>query len=361
MLKYFIAFILCSVSLSAQYPDTLLTTILRIENDTEKVNQLYKHGFDLVDQDPQLSYTYAKHCEKAAQKSGSQKHIAKSINLLAQLFYTHGHYKRAVVYFEDYLKASTALRDTLGMAHGYMNLASAYMLLEDLKKAEKFYLKAINYYNILNDRSQLANALSNLGVLKQKQKQLDAAKENYLKAFEIGKELSSYEIRSICLNNLAQIFSDKGNYEKALAYNYDALELRELMEADVDVSDSYLSIAEIALKQKKTALAEENLDLALQLSKKIGYTQGTINYYKLFSELQSQKNNYQSSVENLKLYMHLNDSILLTEGAEPAFNFTETEEPAFNSAPGQIRNLWLLILLFLFLIIIPFVLIRYKR
>jgi len=361
MLRYFIFFIFCGLKLLSQDPDTLLPTILRIENDTEKVNQLYKHGRDLVDKDPQLAYAFAKNCERAAQKSKSQKHIAKSINLLGTLFCNHGHFKRGVVYFEDYLSASIALKDTLGMAFGYMNLGNAYMALEQFEKVEYFYLKAIYFYNALNAKKELANGLSNLGVLKQNQKQLDAALENYQKALQTGKELNNYEIKAVCLNNMAQIFFDKGNYEKALAYNYDALELREMMGLEVDVADSYFSIAEVALKQKNTILATENLDLAFQLCNKIGYTQGKINYFKLFSELQSQKNNFQSSVENLKTYMRLNDSILSTEGSEPKNDFNETEEPIYTSAPAPIKNLWLLILLSLFLIIIPFVLIRYKR
>ncbi|MBP7809820.1 MAG: tetratricopeptide repeat protein [Bacteroidia bacterium] len=334
---------------------------MTIENDTTRVNQLYKHGFDLVDKNPQLAYAYAQNCERAAKKSKSLKHISKSKNLLGRLFYTHGHYKRAVIYFEDYLAGSIALKDTLGIAFGYMNLGNAYMQLEHFDKVERFYLKAIHYYNILNNKEQVANGLTNLAVLKHLQNQLDAALENYQKAFEIGKQLNDYNIKANCLNNMAQIFFDKESYEKALAYNYDALELRELMELDVDAADSRFSIAEIALKQKNTTLAEENLEIAFQICNKIGYNQGKINYYKLFSELQEQKNNYQSSIENFKLYTQLKDSILLTEGSELIFNFKEAVEPTFIHTESQFKNMWLLGLLSLILVIIPFVLIRYKR
>ena len=361
MLRFLIVFLFCGFQLLSQDADTLLPTILGIENDTERVNQLYTQGFDLVNKNPQLAYEYAQHCEKAAKKSKSLKHISKSNNLSGILFYTHGHYKRAVVYFEEYLHANKALDNTLGIAFGYMNLGNAYMQLEQFEKVEYFYLKAINYYNILNDKEQVANGLTNLAVLKHLQKQPDAALENYQTAFKIGRDINDYNIKANCLNNMAQIFSDNGNYEKALAYNYDALELRELMDLDVDVADSYFSIAEIALKQKNTVLAEENLSFALKLCNKTGYIQGKINYYKLFSELQEQKNNFQSSIENFKLYKQLNDSILLTEGDELKFDFTENAAPKYTHTKSAVKNAWLLSLLCLILIIIPFVLIRYKR
>ncbi len=361
MLRFSIVFLFCSFKLLSQDADTLLPKILLIENDTLRANQLYSKGFDLVDKNPQLAYAFAQNCEKAAKKSKSLKHISKSKNLLGRLFYSHGHYKRAVIYFEDYLKGGINLKDTLGMAWGYMNLANAYMQLGHFDKVEHFYLKAIDYYNILNNKEQVANGLTNLAVLKHLQKQLDAALENYQKAYEIGKELNDYNIKANCLNNMAQVFLDNGNYEKALAYNYDALELRELMELDVDVCDSYLSIAEVALKQKNTAVAEENLNLALQICNRIGYVDGKINYYKLFSELQEQKNNHQASLENYKLYKQLNDSILLTEGDELIFDFKEAVEPTYIHAESRVKNMWLLSLLSLILVIIPFVLIRNKR
>lgn len=361
MLRFFIVFIFCGFKLLSQDADTLLTTILRIENDTLRVNQLYSKGFDLVDKNPQLAYAYALNCEKAAKKSKSIAHISKSKNLLGILFYTHGHYKRAVVYFEEYLKGSLALNNTIGIAFGYMNLGNAYMSLEEFDKVEHFYLKAIYYYNILNSKNDVANGLTNLGVLKQLQEQWDAALENYQKAFEIGKELSDYNIKANCLNNMAEIFFKKGDYERALAYNNDALELREFMDLDVDISDSYLNVAEISLKQKNIALAEENLDLALQICNKTGYIQGKIKYYKLFSELQEQKNNYQSSIEYFKLYTQLKDSVRLTEGDELKFNFKETIDPQFTHTESPIKNKWLLTFVSLLLIIIPFILIRYKR
>jgi tetratricopeptide (TPR) repeat protein len=361
MLHFLFPFIFGASTVFGQDPDTLLIHILNIENDTLRANQLYAKGFDLVDKNPQLAYTYARNCEKAAKKSRSQTHIAKSNNLLGILFYQQGTFKKALIYFETYLSANKTLNNILGIAHGFNNMGNCYLQLKQFQKAESYYLQAIENYNVLNNKTEVANGLMNLGVLKHEQKQLDASLQNYEKALQTGKELNDYFIKANCLNNLAQVFCDKGDLEKALAYNYDALELRELMDLNVDIVDSHLSIAEIALKQKNTVLAEENLNLAIDICSRIGYNQGKINYYKLFSELQQQKNNYQSAFENYKLYKQLNDSILLTQGGEIKYDFKETIKPIYNRTKSSIKNMWLLSLVSLLLIIIPFVLIRYKR
>ena len=360
MLRFLIVFIFSTLSVCSQNTDTLLSHVLKIENDTQRVNQLFKYGYGLIDKNPQLAFEFAKNCEKAAQKSGSLMHISKSYDLSGILLCRQGNYKKALACFEKYMSVNKKLNNILLLGYGCTNLGNVYLRTKEFQKAESCFLSAVEYYNSAHNESEVANGLINLGALNQQQKQLDAAKENYEKALQAGKELNDYEIKAICLNNLAQIFSDKGNYEKALAYNYDALELRELMGLDVDKIDSYLSIAEIALKQKNTVLAQENLDFALALSTKLDYYEGKMIWHKLMAELYSQKNNYQLAFENLKIYQQLNDSFMVIQNEE-TYEFKETEQPNYNCIKPAIKNVWLLSLLSLILIIIPFVLIRYKR
>lgn len=363
MLKYLIVLFFCGLNVFGQDHDTLLTNILRIENDTELVNQLYTQGFDLVDKNPQLAYKYAQNCEKVSRKSKSGRHISKSDNLLGILFYKKGNYKKALIYFDKYLSANKAINNVLGIAYGFTNLGNTYLQLKQFQKAESYYLSAIQYYNDLNNKIELANGLINLGVLKHEQKQLDAAQENYEKALETGKELNNYEIKAICLNNLAQIFSDKGNYEKALAYNYDALELRELMGLEVDISDSYLSIAEIALKQNNLELAEENLDPALRLCNKLEYNEGKMLYHKLAADLYAQKNNYQLAYQNLKYFTQLNDSLLLIQSEEAVYDFEEDclvpIEDTYEF--DKISNKPMIILLLIIIVFISYIIFKNKR
>ncbi len=361
MLRFLIVFLFLARIGFGQDEDTLLTHFLKIENDTERVNQLYKKGLDLVDKNPRLAFQYAQYCESEAQKTKSLTHLSKSYNLSGILFYKQGYFKKAIASFEKYLSANKLLNNVLGIGYSFTNLANSYLQLKQFQKAEEYYLLAIQYYNTLNTKTEIANGLINLGVLKQEQKQLEAAEQNYEKALQTGKELNDYTIKAICLNNLAQVFLDKGDFEKALAYNYDALELRELMGLDVDISDSYLSIAEVALKQNDLNLAEEHLNLAINLCNQLDYYEGKMVYHKLVSEFYSKKNNYQLAYENLKKFNQLNDSLMHLMNAESVDEFEELVEPLSNCNANPIKNVWLLILLSLTLIIIPFVLIRYKR
>lgn len=361
MLRFLLLFLFCLQRIHAQDADTLLTQILHTEADTEKVNLLYTYGLDLTDKNPQLAFQFANNCSRIAKRTNSLKHIAKSDNLLGIFYTKNGNYKKALPYFENYLAISKSLNSGIGMAISCTNLGNVYLRLRDYRKAEDYFLSSVAYYNVLNNKKEIANGLINIGVVKHQQRYLEAAMEHYQKALVIGQDLNDYEIREICLNNLAQLYSDKGELEKAMAYNYDALELRELMGLEVNVADSYLSIAEIALKQKDQKPAEENLNLAKLLCNKLDYLEGKSLCYKLLAELYALRNDHKAAFENLTLYNRLNDSLNALHSEEPETTFTEVQYRETIAVKAGYKNGWLFILVSLLLIIIPFVLIRNKR
>lgn len=361
MLRYIIAFILIPFTISAQDPDTLLTSILNVTNDTARANQLYTVGFGLIDKDPPLAYKYAKNCQNAALNSKSLPHISKSNNLLGIVYFKFGEYSKSLLCFENYLSGSIKSNNKLGVAFAYTNLANIYLKIKQYAKAENYFLKALNDYNELNNKTEIANSLINLGVLKNERKQLDAAFEFYQKALQTGTELNNYEIKAICLNNMAQVFFDKGDYEKALAYNFDALELREIMAFDVDRSDSYLSIAETEIKLNDIPSAQQHLDTAIALCNKTENFEGQIKYYRLTSELEAQKNNYKLAYENLVIYNRLNDSLTLTQNIQTDYNFDLVEEVKAQTETQNINNLWLIVILAISLTTIIYTIFKNKR
>lgn len=365
MFRSFFLFLIISLTVRAQDPDTLLSHILNLENDTQKVNQLYTIGFSLIDKDPVLSFSYAQYCEKIAQKSKSPRHVAKSYNLKGILLFKHGLNKKALNYFEKYLQCSKELKNKIGEAFAFTNLGNIYLQLQQYEKAESYFLQALNMYNFLNNRVEVANGLINLGVVKHEQMQLEAASENYLQALKISDELNNYEIRAMCLNNIAQVFSDKGDLEKALAYNYDALELREMMGLEVDMADSYLSIAEIALRQKNIVLADEILNEAKNLCYKLHYLEAEITYHKLCSELNAQKNNFELALFHLKFNNHLHDSLLLLQKEELVYDFetinSDINEKIIQKNYEHISNKPMIALLLTIIIFISYIIFKHKR
>ncbi|WP_317898959.1 tetratricopeptide repeat protein [Aurantibacillus circumpalustris] len=347
----------------AQQSDTVLARILALKNDTVKVNQLYKQGFSLRNSDPKLAFYYANLCEERAHISGSKKHLAKSYNLLGVLFYKKGDYTKALAYHQKALSIRTEVKDNFGAALSQTNLGNIYTDLQLFERAENSYLAALAIYRENGDEKRAADCLINLGVLKQTLKQNEAAFENYVHALKLAEKLNDYEMRSLCLNNMAQVFYDKGNYEKSIAYNEDALKIRNLMENNLEVADSYLNLAANYIRVKDNQKALEYLDTAYAIGTHYQYYEALQTAFNSYSEYYFQLKNYEQAYYWLRKYQQSKDSVMLEQSAREAeFDFNLPE--IIGQSPvkkREIHNLWLLISVMVFLIFIPFIFIRFKR
>jgi len=350
-------------ALHSQESDSLLTRILAMHNDTEKVNQLYKKGFSLRNTDPRQAFYYANLCEEQAHISESKKHLAKSYNLLGVLFYKKGDFTKALAYHQKALTIRSACKDKTGMALSHTNLGNIYTDLQLFERAESSYLKALEIFRETGDEKRAADCLINIGVLKQTLKQNTAAFENYALALKLAEKLNDYEIRSLCLNNMAQVFFDQGSYEKSIAYNEDALKLRNLMDNNLEVADSYLNLASNYIQLKKPEKAREMLDTAYSISRRYDYYEAMQMAFKIYSDYYFEIKNYEAAYSWLKKYEMSKDSIMAEQGSrEAAFDFDVPETTGHSYVPKEhLKNLWLLISIIILLIFIPLFFIRFKR
>ncbi len=360
-MRLFVFLLVISTILKSQSNDTLLESILAIRSDTERVNQLYKRGFNLRNNNPSLSFRYAKLCQQHANSGHSKKHLAKSYNLLGVLFYKKGDFKKAIRYHKEALRLRLECNDVLGIAFSQTNLGNIYVDLKQFKMAESSHLKALEAYKNLNDEPRIANCLINLGALKQHMDLQDAAYEYYKLALQFGETLNDYDIRSICLNNIAIVFASKRDFEKSIAYNEDALKLRNLMDNNVEVTDSYLNLASNYIQLNQLDKAKYHLDTAFSLSKHFEYYEAEQEAYKIYSEYYSAVKKYEHAYQYLKSYYLSRDSLLTEQHSEQQlFNFDEGNDLLLNET-GGLHNVWLLILVFIISLSIPYFLMRYKR
>jgi len=125
-------FLLINLSLSFTFisygyqNDSLLFQLKQIPNDTERVNQIYKAGFNLRNTNPALAYLYAVACEEEAKRARSAKHLAKSYNLIGILCYKKGDYTKALHLQKSALALNESIKYNYGAAINETNLGNIY-------------------------------------------------------------------------------------------------------------------------------------------------------------------------------------------------------------------------------------------
>jgi len=321
---FFIFFILNLLNVCSQDLDSLKTVAAKLPNDTSRVNLFYNEGFSHRASNAQYSYDCAKLAEKFGQKAGLPLYAAKACNLLGILFYRKGDLISALSYHKNALKLRTVINDKKGIAQSQTNLGNIYSELGRYKLAETAYLSALDINNELNIEKQIDNCLLNLGVLSTELKVINVAENYFNRALKNSEKRFDYEMQASCLNNLAVINTIRQNYDAAIANSLNSIKVKNLMDNEMEMADSYLNIAVAYIKKKEALPALENLKIADSIILKFNYLAAKIQSLRAYSEYYELEHNYEKAFEQLRQCTVLKDSLTKANKLIDENNFTET-------------------------------------
>jgi tetratricopeptide (TPR) repeat protein len=363
-MKLLIISVLLSFTGFSQVNDSLLYQIKSIENDTERVNQLYKTGFDLRNTDPELSYKIATTCEKEALKCKSAIHVAKSNNLLALLFYKKGDYNKALEFQKKSLQLSQSANNQYWIAINQANLGNIYSDINYPKLAEYSYLQSLQASNLTGNTLQITRCLINIGVLKHDQKELNSAIKQFEEAMRYANDIGNQELIADCNNNIGTILREQNKLDSALLYLEEGLKIRQLIDNEFELADSYINIAMVYVLQKNFNQASNYILLATENSKKYDNQEALVELYHTQSQFYEAQQNFEQANTFLKRYYTLKDSLQKIEQEDNAIVFLD--EKMVNETPNEStshssNNYLLLFSLIILMIGIPLFLIRFKR
>ncbi len=362
-MKLVIISVLLSFTCFSQVNDSLLYQIKSIENDTERVNQLYKIGFEIRNTDPEFSYKIAALCEQEAQKSKSILHLAKSNNLLALLFYKKGDYTNALKFQKQSLQLSESIQNQFWIAINQANLGNIYSDINYPKLAEHAYLQSLQASNNTNNTLQITRCLINIGVLKHEQKEFNAAIKQFEEALKYANELGNQELIADCYNNIGTMLREQNKLDSALLYLEEGLKIRQLIDNEFELADSYNNIAMAYVLQKNFNQASNYILLAKDICSRFDYPEALVELYQTQSEFYEAQQNYEQANSFLKKHYALKDSLqqIEQENKDLVFIAEVSTTKTLHDNNTQTKNKWLLISLIVLIIAIPLFLIRFKR
>lgn len=363
-LLFSILFLINLLNINGQNFDSLKLAAIELPADTDRVNLFYKEGFEKRSFDAQYSYDCAKEAEFYAQKAGLPFYTSKASNLLGILFYRKGDLNKALSYHKIALALRTLINDKKGIALSQTNLGNIYSELTLFKLAEEAYLKALEINNELNLPIQIDNCLLNLGVLSAELKMINVAENYFNRALSNSKKRNDYEMQASCLNNLAFINITKQDYDAAIANSYNSIKVKELMENEMEMADSYLNIAVAYTKKNEAPEAIKNLLIADSIILKFNYLAAKIQSLKAYSEYYELEKNYEASLLSLKKFSHLKDSLeKVNKEISHEANFIEDKintESISKTEKNKMPFLFFSILIIMAILLTAFIL-KFKR
>lgn len=379
----------------------------------EKVQLLNDLTFYYFRSDAKKAIAFGSKSLKLAKTLGDETILANTYNDYSMPFLTTGDFQKSVDLNYKALEIRIRLKDTTGIISSYAKLGNGYYELGQFKKAQQSYNKAIYFAKILGDDNTLlqiyqnsANVLEaggfikealqmqldvheiavrtdnklvqlsnygNLGSCYQKLNQFDKAREMYLKAIPIAKEINQPEQLAMVYQGLGVVERAAKNTDLGLKYYQQALQLYRKLHSKtgegiiaVNIGNSFLD-----LKQPDSAAFYLNLGLKLVTETK-SYRQ-ILNAYNGLADLELERKNYQKAAEYLVLKNKYQDSVTIFQGNEliaDVFGKYELEKHQRALAQSEAKNarnqlyqaIWIGVSFALFLLfVVVFLFFRHKR
>ena len=228
---------------------------------------------------------------KAYQQNKFQKIDSVKNSNLSKLAYEGYQLKDSVFFLNtnrEAQKLSIKLRDTFGIADTHWSYGMYYLEKELNERAYYHYYEAYKNFQAINHDFFSGKMLYNMAIIQKDAKDFTGSEILTFQAISIFKKLHKYNDLYLCYNLLGTVFNEIQEYNKAITYNNNALEILE------------------DLEQKGTYKEASFNNLALVYQKQGNYKKA-IEYFKQALKNSNLKN------QNINLYVRLIDNFAYTK------------------------------------------------
>ncbi|MEO8146894.1 MAG: tetratricopeptide repeat protein [Bacteroidia bacterium] len=193
--------------------------------------------------------------------------------------YMMGNFSEAMTSFSTCLKISEESGDKSSVADAYNNLGIIYAEQGNYPEALKAQLNALKFREAGNDREKMAASYNNIGSIYDGMNNLTEALKNHIASLEIKKELNDKQGISQSYNNIGNIYASLRNFPEALKNNYASLAISKERGDKTGMASAYTSIALVNQKQGNLSEALENYFNALKISEEVGDKENLADVY----------------------------------------------------------------------------------
>ena len=278
------------------------------EEDTNLVNLHLQISRAYFGTDPMEAIRYAEKGRDLSAKLGYLRGLAKSLKNIGIGYYNQGKYVETLEYWNKSLAAFDSLDDKAGVANILSNIGAVYFDQADDEKALDLYLQALKLAEEIKDSIRTMTVLLNIGGIYGKKKatydqaiDYDRKAMAYAEALEDNEALGTVTVnlgeiylnrgndstalvyfeRSLkayegtenipySLNYIGKVYTHRGQYDKALEFQKNALDIATRLDAKLDIAKSLLGIADTYQQKGDVKLALHTYQQAETLTREIG-------------------------------------------------------------------------------------------
>jgi tetratricopeptide (TPR) repeat protein len=255
------------------------------------------------------------------------------------------------------LKIKEDIGDKKGIANTLSNIGAIKELQKDYKEALVYHLSALRIRKELGDQRGISDSHNNIGNIYKEQGNYPEALKNHFTSLKIYEEIGNKSGIASSYNNLGMIYYAQGDsallhgdkllaitnlYPKALKNYFESLKIREEIGDKTGIAASFVNIGTVNIKLKKYSDANKYLNEALTVSQEIGNKKSIKDSYNNLSTLDSIQGDFKNAYLNYRMYIVYRDSLFNEENAEKSFQMQmqyEIEKDQLREAQEEEKRL----------------------
>lgn len=182
--------------------DSMKQVLLQQSNDTNKVNTLIAISKSTVNVVPEQAYIYSVQALQLADSLQYLKGKALAYKWMGVYYFNISNYLETLDNWIKSLELFKTLKDKSGIANISSNIGSLYYRRTDDAKALEYYLQSLNIAEEIDDKYRIATALANIGnTYLRKPATWSKSIEYSLRAYRIFEQLKNQDgIVTVCTN-----------------------------------------------------------------------------------------------------------------------------------------------------------------
>jgi len=238
---------------------------------------------------------------------------AKIHNNIGALHRAKGNYPTSIEHYQKSIELRKLLNDRFGMGKTYNNMGNVHFSLNNLEQALEYYKLSLDIRLEFNDEFGAAGCYTNMGLILTQKEQYDTAISLFNLANKIYRKENDLQGIAHSLTSLGLAYNYMENKSLALNKFIAALDLYEKIGNKRGVSMTHSQIANIYNHNQQYDSALYYANNALQVSKKYNTIVEKSDAYKELSSAMAGLKRYKEAYTYNKSYQKLEDSIFNLE------------------------------------------------
>ncbi|WP_138434790.1 tetratricopeptide repeat-containing sensor histidine kinase [Winogradskyella algicola] len=201
---------------------------------------------------------------KLAYQEADSTKVDLSLMLIDEL-YAVKDFDKALLYVNQTAKLSEKLNYTKGLAESTYYRALIYTQRNDYFNAIDNYDKSRKYYLQISDTLGIAKVSNSIGLIEIKRGNYSVGLQNSLSAIDIFEKQNLFDELSTAYNNLAEAYFKTNQIDKAIDFNFKALDVRKKIDDRTGIIISTKNIANLYSLRKEHRKSIEYYEKVLEM------------------------------------------------------------------------------------------------